>query len=126
MLVKSGFGNYDLKLRLNQLKLLLRAVLDFQLELNIHQGTMTKEQAVSYMTARGFQSKAEAERKWNEIILNPGHCAYTYVGYQEILNMEKEYKNLKGDSYSPKEFFTKLLSHGALPLRQLKKKILEQ
>ena len=53
MLVKSGFGSYNLKLRLNQLKLLLRNVLDFQLELNIHQGTMTKEQALSYMVGRG-------------------------------------------------------------------------
>ncbi|UCC40085.1 MAG: DUF885 domain-containing protein [Candidatus Aminicenantes bacterium] len=125
MLIKSGFGNYDLKLRLNQLKLLLRTVLDFQLELNIHQGTMTKEQAIAYMTGRGFQTNAEAERKWEHIILNPGHCAYTYVGYQEILAMEKEYKNIKGDSYNQKEFFTKLLSYGALPLRHLSKKILE-
>lgn len=126
MLVKSGFGNYKLRLRLNQLKLLLRNVLDFQLELNIHQGTMTKEQALSYMMGRGFQTKVEAERKWEHIILNPGDCAYTYVGYQEILNMEKEYKKLKGESYSPKEFFNELLSHGALPLRHLKKKILGQ
>jgi hypothetical protein len=124
-LIFKGFGNYDLRLRLNQLKFLLKAVMDFKLELNIHQGGMTKEMAIAYMTRGGFQTEAEAERKWNRIILNPVEGAYVYVGFQEILDMEKEYKNLKGDAFSRKEFRKTLLSYGALPLRHLKKKILE-
>ena len=124
-LIFKGFGNYDLRLRLNQLKLLLKAVIDFKLELNIHQGGMTKEMAIAYMTRGGFQTQAEAERKWNRIILKPVDCAYAYIGFQEILDMEKEYKNLKGDAFSKKEFLQKLLSYGALPIRHLKKKILE-
>jgi uncharacterized protein (DUF885 family) len=125
-LITSGFRNYDLMLRLNQLKLLLKAVMDFQVELNIHQGGMTKKDAINYLTIKGFQSQVEAEGKVNRIILKPGDCAYTYIGYQEILDMQKEYKKLKGESYSHKEFFKKLLSYGALPLRHLKNKILEQ
>ncbi|NIO49994.1 MAG: DUF885 family protein [Candidatus Aminicenantes bacterium] len=124
-LIFKGFGNYDLRLRLNQLKLLLKAVMDFKLELNIHQGGMTKEMAVAYMTRGGFQTQAEAERKWNRIILKPVDSTCAYVGFQEILDMEKEYKNLKGDDFSKKEFLAKLLSYGALPIRHLKKKILE-
>lgn len=125
LLVTSGFGNYDLRLRLNQLKNLLKTVLDFQLDINVHQGGMTKDQAMRIMTINGFQTQAEAERKWNSIILNPGDALFSYVGYQEILDMEKQYKNLKGESFSKKEFMDKLLSYGALPLRRLKKKILE-
>jgi hypothetical protein len=125
-LVTSGFKNYDLMLRLNQLKLLLKALMDFKLELNVHQGGISKEDAIRYMTRSGFQSQAEAERRWNRITLKPGESAYVYVGYQEILDIQKEYKKLKGESYSHKEFFKKLLSYGALPLRHLKKKILEQ
>jgi uncharacterized protein (DUF885 family) len=126
MLVNSGFGNYDLRLRLSQLKLYLRAVIDFQLDFNIHEGGMTKEQAIAYITRGGFQTKAEAQRKWNRILLNPGNSAFPYVGIQEILDMEKEYKQLKGDAFSQKEFLQKLLSYGALPIRYLKTKILEQ
>ncbi len=125
LLVYSGFGEYSLALRLNQLKNLLKAVQDFQLELNIHQGGLAKEDAIRLMTIKGFQTRAEAERKWNSIILNPGEAALAYVGYQEILDMEKAYKSLKGGSFSKKEFLEKLLSYGALPLRHLKKKILE-
>jgi hypothetical protein len=125
MLVTSGFGDYDLRLRLNQLKYLLKAVINFQLDLNIHSGSMTKDDAIRLMKIRGFQTQAEAERKWDSIILNPGEAVLAYVGHQEILDMENAYKNLKGDSFSKKEFLEKLLSYGALPLRQLKKKILE-
>lgn len=125
-LIFGGFRNYDLKLRFNQLKLKLRIATDFIAEFQIHEGNWTKEDAVNYMMRVGFQSEAEAERKWNRILLLPGDAAYAYVGMQEILDMEKEYKQLKGDSFSQKEFYKELLSHGALPLRHLKKKILEQ
>jgi len=126
MLVDKGFGNYDLRLHLNQLKLFLKAVIDFQLDFNIHESGTTKEQAIAYMTRGGFQTQAEAERKWNRIILNPGDSAFPYVGIQEIMDMEKEYKKLKGDAFSQKEFLQELLSYGALPIRHLKSKILEQ
>jgi len=86
---------------------------------------MTKEDAIAYMMKGGFQTEAEAERKWNRICLKPVDCAYTYIGFQEIFDMEKEYKKLKGDDFSQKEFLEKLLSYGALPIRHLKKKILE-
>jgi len=120
MFINAGFGDYDLRLRLNQLKLMLKTVIDFQLELNIHQGGMTKEQAINYMVRSGFQSEIEAERKWNQILLSPTDSALPYIGYQEILDLEKDYKKLRGDAFSQKEFLQKLLGFGALPLRELK------
>lgn len=125
MLVSSGFGNYDLRLRLNQLKYRLKAVIDFLLELNIHEGGMTKEQAIDYMMRGGFQTKAEAERKWDRIALLPGDATYAYVGIQELMEAEKEYQKMKGESFSRKEFLKKVLSFGGLHLRQLRKKIME-
>lgn len=125
MLVNSGYGNYDLRLRLAQLEMQLKAAMDFQLELNIHQGGMTEEQAVNYMTRAGFQGEAEAKRKWKEIILNPGEGIYPYMGYQEIVDIEKEYKRNKGESFNQGEFLQKLLSYGAIPLRQLKTKMMQ-
>ena len=126
MMIMNGFGNYDLRLRINQLKSQLKVVMDFQLELNIHQGGMTKEQAIQYMTAGGFQTHAEAEWKWNRILLVPCDAAYAYVGYQEIVDMEKDYKKGKGEAYNQKEFLQKLLDYGALPIRYLKTKLAGQ
>jgi uncharacterized protein (DUF885 family) len=123
MFIYAGFGEYDLRLRLNQLKLMLKAVIDFQLELNIHQGNYTKEKAIEYMVKGGFQTPAEAERKWDIIMLNPGYSIYPYMGYQEILDLEKSAKQAQGESFNKKEFVNRLLSHGPLPLRSLKSKI---
>jgi hypothetical protein len=37
--------------------------------------------------------------------------------------MEKDYKKLKGEAFSQKEFLQKLLSFGGLPIRHLKTKM---
>jgi len=123
MLIEAGLGNYDLRLRLNQLKNRLKAVIDFNLDFNIHEAGMTKEQAIAYMTRGAFLTEAEAELNWHRIILNPGESTYTYVGFQEFKDLELEYKKIKGESFSRKDFLNKVLSFGALPLRQLKQKI---
>ncbi len=122
-MVTSGFGNFDLRLRLNQLKIQLKAVIDFNLELNIHEGGMTKEQALAYATRSGFQAEAEAERTWEDIILNPGKAIYTYVGIQELRTMEEDYKAEKGEAFDRKEFLMDVLSHGPIPLRLLREKL---
>ncbi|HPW18218.1 MAG TPA: DUF885 family protein [Candidatus Aminicenantes bacterium] len=123
ILMEHGYGNYDLRMRINQLKLLLKTVIDFQMDINVHEGTWTRERVVEYMTVRGFMTAAEAERRWRQIVLNPGEGALAYIGYQEILDMEKDYRKLKGEAFNTGEFLQKLLSHGAIPLRALKTKI---
>ena len=125
MFIYAGFGNYDLKQRLNELKLKLQAVIDFQLDVNIHQGSYTKEQAIRLMTVNGFQTPAEAERKWNLIALHPGEAAYPYIGYREILDIEKDYKQAKGQAFSQKEFLSKLVGFGSLPLRIIKLRMMQ-
>ena len=77
------------------------------------------------MTRVGFYTQGEAERVWNEILLNPLANAYTYVGLQEYKALEKEYKELKGDSYNQKDFLSEVLSFGAIPFRFLKRMILQ-
>jgi len=124
-LMESGYGNYDLRMRINQLKLMLKTVIDFQMDINVHEGTWTKEKVVEYMTVRGFMTKAEAERRWRQIVLNPGEGALAYIGYQEILDMEKDVRKLKGESFNVRDFLQKLLDHGAIPLRTLKTKIVQ-
>jgi len=119
-LLFGGYGDYDLRVRLFQLKLLLKAAIDFQMDMNVHMGTYTKEKVLDYMTRSGFMTPAEAEAHWNRIVLNPGISAYAYIGYQEILDMEKEYRKMKGESFSPKEFLQKLVSYGAIPLSKIR------
>jgi uncharacterized protein (DUF885 family) len=114
-LMSAGYGDYDLRLRLAQLKLMLKNVMDFIIDLNIHQSGMTKDQVMRYLTITGFQSEAEAERKWDYLVLNPGMGALPYIGLQEILDLEKEAQMAKGQAFDRVEFITKLISNSALP-----------
>ncbi len=123
MFIFAGYNDYDLRQRLMELKLKLRALINFTLDISIHEGSSTKEQAIRYLTTTGFVSEAEAEREWNRIVTHPLEAAYAYIGYQEILDMEKDYKAAKGASFSQKEFLQKLTSYGSLPLRFLKAKL---
>ena len=56
-------------------------------------------------------------------MLYPNEASYAYIGYQTILDIEKDYKNGKGEAFSKKEFLKKLVSFGPLPMRVLKAKI---
>ncbi|MGQ9800836.1 MAG: DUF885 family protein [Candidatus Saccharicenans sp.] len=123
-LIYAGYGDYDPRLRLNQLKLMLKTVMDFQMDLNIHQGGLTKEQFMRYLTVTGFQTEAEAERTWEYLVLNPGSGALPYVGLQEILDLEKDAQRTKGEAFNRAEFLTKLISDGALPPIQLRSKVI--
>jgi uncharacterized protein (DUF885 family) len=123
MFMETGYGNYDLRMRLNQLKLLLKTVLDFQMDVSVHEGTYTKERVLDTYMTKGFMSKVEAERRWNQIVLTPGMLSQPYIGYCEILGMEKDYRKLKGESFNYKDFLEKLLSYGAIPLRTIRIKI---
>ena len=78
---------------------------------------------MEYMTVRGFMTKAEAERRWDQIVLSPGEGAQPYIGYQEILDMEKDCRKLKGEAFNAKDFLQRLLSYGPVPLRTLKVKL---
>jgi len=125
LLIPSGFGDYDLKLLLNHMKLRLRPAIDFIIELQVHESNLTKEQAMRLMTGTGFRTQAEAERIWNFIAIHPFECIYPYLGYQEILSLEAEYKKAKGDAFSKKEFLKKLTSFGLPNFRELKTKVMQ-
>ncbi len=58
-------------------------------------------------------------------MLNPGEGALSYIGYQEILDLEKDYRKLKGEAFNTKDFLQKLLSYGAIPLRTLKVRMVQ-
>lgn len=120
MFMETGYGNYDLRMRLNQLKLMLKTVLDFQMDISVHEGTYTKEKVIDTYMTKGFMSKIEAEQRWNQIVLNPGDLSQPYIGYREIMAMEKDYRTLKGGSFNYRDFLMKLLNYGAVPLRTLK------
>ncbi len=125
MIVHAGYLDYDPRMELTQLKMYLRAIINAILDAKIHAGDMTKEEALRLMTEEGFQEKSEAEGKWVRACLTSTQLSTYFVGLQEVLDLEKAYRQKMGEDFSQKEFNQKLLSYGSPPVRFLKEIILK-
>jgi uncharacterized protein (DUF885 family) len=101
-------------------------VINAILDAKIHAGNKTKEEAIKLMTEGGFQEMPEAEGKWVRALLTSTQLSTYFVGIQEVLDLEKDYKEKMGEGFSQKEFNQKLLSHGSPPVRFLREIILEK
>jgi uncharacterized protein (DUF885 family) len=126
MMVNAGYMDFDPRYELQQLKMYLRAVINSILDAKIHAGDITKEEAIKLMTEGGFQERSEAEGKWVRALLTSTQLSTYFVGIQEILDLEKDYKKRMGESFSQKEFNQKLLSQSSPPTRFLREIILEK
>jgi uncharacterized protein (DUF885 family) len=125
MMVKAGYLDYDPRMELTQLKMYLRTVLNAILDAKIHAGDMTKDQAIALMTEQGFQERSEAEGKWARACLTSTQLSTYFVGFQEIMDLEKAYREKVGKDFSQKDFNQKLLSYGSPPVRLLRELVLE-
>jgi hypothetical protein len=125
MMVRAGYLDYDPRMELTQLKMYLRAVINAILDAKIHAGDMTREEAIRLMTEDGFQEKSEAEGKWVRACLTSAQLSTYFVGLQEVLDLEKAYRQKVGENFSQKEFNQKLLSYGSPPVRILKEIMLQ-
>ncbi|MGB2768555.1 MAG: DUF885 domain-containing protein [Candidatus Zixiibacteriota bacterium] len=125
MMVHAGYMDYDPRMELTQLKMYVRAVINAILDAKIHTGDMTKEEATRLMVEEGFQERSEAEGKWVRASLTSTQLSTYFVGFQEIMDLERAYREKVGDDFSQKEFNQKLLSYGSPPVRFLREILLE-
>jgi uncharacterized protein (DUF885 family) len=125
LMTDAGYLDNDPRMELTRLKLYLRAIINAIIDPKIHAGNMTKGEAIRLMTEEGFQELSEAEGKWVRASLTSTQLSTYFVGFQEVLDLEKAYREKVGENFSQKEFNQKLLSHGSLPVRFLKEIILQ-
>jgi uncharacterized protein (DUF885 family) len=70
-------------LRMQQLKMQLRMILNAVLDIRHHTGDLTEAEAMRLMTERGFQEEGEAAGKWRRVQLTSTQLCTYYVGYLE-------------------------------------------
>lgn len=125
MMLEEGYGNFDPKLKLMQLKMYLRSIINAIIDVKIHTQNMSKREAMRLMIEGGFQEESEARDKWIRACLTSAQLTTYFVGVQEVLDLKKEYKKLKGDKFNLKEFHEKLLSYGSPPIKYLRQILLK-
>jgi uncharacterized protein (DUF885 family) len=103
--------------RMQQLKMQLRMVINAILDARVHAHAMTEEAAMSLMTGRGFQEEGEAAGKWRRAQLTSAQLSTYYVGYTEVADLAAE---LLAGGLPERAAHDRMLAHGSPPVRLLR------
>jgi uncharacterized protein (DUF885 family) len=104
-------------LRMQQLKMQLRMVINAILDARVHAHGMTEAEAMTLMMERGFQEDGEAAGKWRRALLTSAQLSTYYVGYTEVSDLAGEL--MKG-GLDPRTAHDTMLAHGSPPVRLLR------
>jgi uncharacterized protein (DUF885 family) len=103
--------------RMQQLKMQLRMVINAILDARVHARGMTEAEAMTLMTARGFQEDGEASGKWRRAQLTSAQLSTYYVGYTEVADLVAD---LRRRGVGERAAHDGVLAHGSPPVRLLR------
>jgi uncharacterized protein (DUF885 family) len=109
IMAESGLGGAPV--RLQQLKMQLRSTINAMLDVSVHAGGMSEEEALDLMTVRGYQEQGEAQGKWRRACLTSAQLSTYFAGYSELA----ELFSALGDRLD----YDEVLAHGSPPPRLL-------
>jgi uncharacterized protein (DUF885 family) len=105
--------------RMQQLKMQLRMIINAILDAGVHGHGMTEAEAMALMTGRGHQEEGEAAGKWRRALLTSAQLSTYYVGYSEVSDLAAELRAAAPGS-SDQEVHDRMLAHGSPPARLLR------
>jgi len=111
LMVEHGFGGPEVKMQ--QLKMRLRMIINAIIDQKIHTAGMTEQEAMDLMINEGFQEVGEATGKWRRACLTSTQLSTYLVGNIEVNQIRKAYEAKYGDKANLKELHNKMLSFGS-------------
>jgi uncharacterized protein (DUF885 family) len=105
--------------RMQQLKMQLRTIINAILDARVHAHGMTEAEAMALMTGRGYQEEGEAAGKWRRALLTSAQLSTYYVGYSEISDLARELR-AANPGQPEQEVHDRMLAHGSPPVRLLR------
>jgi uncharacterized protein (DUF885 family) len=125
MMIEEGFGDGDPRYKLVQMKWKLRGIANAIIDQKIHAGKMTEDEAMELMVKETFQEEAEASAKWRRAQLSFGQLSTYFVGSTLMWDLKRDVEEKWGSNFNLKEFHEELLSHGSIPIRHLRRIMLD-
>lgn len=119
MMLDQGFGGNDLRLRLQQMKFYLRAVMNAILDHEMHAGKMTDAEAMDLLVGRAFQTEGEALGKIIRSKLTSCQLSTYFVGRTAFHRLRQNVQKEQGENFSLGRYHEAVLSHGTLPVKYL-------
>lgn len=111
LMAEHGYGGPEV--RLQQLKLYLRAIINAILDQKIHAAGMTEKEAMALMMNEGFQEEGEAAGKWRRASLTSAQLSTYYVGNIEVKDIRRAYEAKMGDTVDYKRMHDTMISFGS-------------
>ncbi|MCH7548211.1 MAG: DUF885 domain-containing protein [Candidatus Krumholzibacteriota bacterium] len=111
VMAEAGFGGPQL--RMQQLKMRLRVIINAIIDQKIHTEGMTEEQAIAMMMDQGFQEDGEASGKWRRACLTSTQLSTYFVGSAEVEDIVEAYRSKHGDKVDQKKMHDTMISFGS-------------
>ena len=111
LMVEKGYGGPEVKMQ--QLKMRLRLIINAILDQKIHTAGMSEKEATELMMNEGFQEEGEAAGKWRRACLSSTQLSTYYVGNTEINEIRRAWESKKGPISDLKAFHDTVLSFGS-------------
>jgi uncharacterized protein (DUF885 family) len=112
LMAEKGYGGAEV--RMQQLKMKLRVIINAIIDQKIHTAGMTEKEAVDFMMNEGFQEEGEAVGKWKRAQLSSTQLSTYYVGSVEVNDLRRAYEaknkgkvNLKRSARPPRNMSKK-------------------
>lgn len=118
MMAEQGYGGPEVKMQ--QLKMRLRAIANAILDQSIHAGNMSEQEAMDLMTKEAFQQEGEAVAKWKRARLTSTQLSTYFVGVSEHLDLRDLAKKKAGASFDRKKYNDQVISYGSPPVKYVR------
>jgi uncharacterized protein (DUF885 family) len=110
-MAEAGYGGAEV--RMQQLKMKLRTIINAIIDQKIHTGGMTEKEALDLMMNEGFQEEGEAAGKWARARLTSTQLSTYYVGVIEVNDIRRAYEaKTRGAPIDYKRLHDQMLSYG--------------
>lgn len=114
LMADAGFGGPEVKLQ--QLKMRLRAIINAMIDQKVHMAGMTEKEAIALMTQRGFQEEGEAAGKWRRVVQSSTQLSTYFVGaveHDDLRAAAEKKATANGGKFDLKKYHDTVLSFGS-------------
>lgn len=121
VMADAGFGGPEVKMQ--QLKMRLRAIINAILDNRVHTAGMSEQQALALMMERGFQEEGEAVGKWRRACQSSTQLSTYFVGAAEHDDMRAAAERKAGAAFDLKRYHDQVLSLGSPAVKYVRREL---
>src|SRR5689334_20254363 len=118
LMAEQGYGGPEVKIQ--QLKMRLRAIANAILDQSVHAGNMTEKEAMDLMMEQTFQQEGEAVAKWKRARLTSAQLSTYFVGATEHLDLRAAEEKKLGKDFNLKKYNDQVISYGSPPVKYVR------